>query len=97
LIAQFVLALDHGFHLCFDFRQAALQGPDVLQEAASDPLVLCRSQPVLFRDDHGDDITPVCGKVRQTPAFGRARECWNQLERSPHLGQNPRIDAVILG
>lgn len=30
LIAQLVLALDHGFLLCFDFRQAALQGPDVL-------------------------------------------------------------------
>jgi len=55
--------------MVFDFGLAALQGPNMLQNAAPDPLVRCRSQPVLLRDDHGGDIVAMGGKVRQTLAF----------------------------
>ena len=97
LVAQFVLLLDHGFHLCFCFGLATLQGPNMLQNTAPDPLVLRRSQPVLLRDHHTGDIVAVGGKVRQTLAFGRVRWGWNQLERSSHLAQDLCINAIALG
>ncbi len=97
LVTQVIVLLDHGFHLSFDFRLAALQGPHMLQNTASYPLVRCRSQPVLLGDNHGGDIVAMRGKVRQTLAFCRAWGGGSQLEGSSHLCEDRRINAVTLG
>lgn len=97
LIAQVVLCLDEGLHLCLGFRLVGLQDLDVLQDIPSDPLVFGHSQAVLLGDNHGSDIVTMGCEIRQTLAFSRSRACRNQFQRAAHLGQDMRIDAITLG
>lgn len=73
LPTKLLLRLDHCFHLAFGFGQARLQHPNMLQNVTPDPLVLCRSQSVLLRDDHAGDVIAMSTKVCEALAFGGAR------------------------